>query len=148
MDADDFRVEKARKPRVADVAQGSLFRLPHAPSVPVDTSEAAADYQEQKGDLPDIRFRMLRVINAAKRGMTDAELADFLDLYGDTARARRWDLEQQGLVRRDDSCTREYQDKREPRRKHRAAHPYVATVKGDACLRGLTPWPWAPARKK
>lgn len=145
MDADDFRTVKARKPRVVDVAQQSIFSLPQPPSVPVSTSEDAADFQHQTGRDADLRVLVLRYIHAAKQGCTDAELEDLTGLPGNTERARRWDLLQQGLIRRDESVRRTYRDK--AGMSHRPAFPWVATVKGDDCLRGLTPWPWAAKRK-
>lgn len=148
MDPDDFRAVKRRPVRAIDVAQQSIFALPQPPSVPRDTSEAAADLQYETGTAAWMRVQALRCYVARDKGLTDAELQDALGLTGQDSnrvRPRRWELEQQGLIRRDDTVTRVYKDKQGVR--HLASHPYCSTVKGEACLHGLAPWPWAAKKR-
>lgn len=149
MDPDDFRsTPKRRKAHPMDVAQQSIFALPQPPSVPIDTSENAADLIFETGTAAWMRVQALRCFVARDKGLTDAELQDALGLSGQDSnrvRPRRWELEQQGLIRRDDTVMRAYKDKAGVR--HLAARPYVATEKGERCLQGLAPWPWAAKKK-
>ena len=150
MDPDGWEQAKPKRRKVypLDVAQQSIFALPQPPSVPIDTSENAADLIFETGTAAWMRVQALRCFVARDKGLTDAELQDALGLTGQDSnrvRPRRWELEQQGLIRRDDTVTRKYKDRQGT--VHQQAHPYVSTEKGERCLRGLAPWPWGPKRK-
>lgn len=145
MDPEFVRRSPARADQIAELP---IFAVPQPPSVARDTSEAAADLQYETATAAWMRVQALRCFVARDKGLTDAELQDALGLSGQDSnrvRPRRWELEQQGLIRRDDTVARKYKDRQGV--VHRKAHPYVATEKGERCLHGLEPLPWAAKKK-
>ncbi len=67
------------------------------PSVPVDTSEAAA--RGITGDAAALRRRVLRAIqDSGTYGRTDDEIQCQLALDGNTERPRRWELVQLRMI--------------------------------------------------
>lgn len=60
------------------------------------TSRDAAVRSERKAETD--RKRVLDLLRAVPRGMTDKELQAALNLSGDSERPRRWELEGEGLI--------------------------------------------------
>jgi len=72
--------------------------LDKPPSVPVPTSEAAAEAIAPKADT--LRRAVLEHIQkCGEDGATDEEIQDALSMSGDTERPRRWECQRAGLIR-------------------------------------------------
>jgi len=133
--------EWVKPPTVAALAALPIFAVPQPPSVARPTSEAAADFQFAHGTAQWVRVQALRLYASRDQGYTDAELQEALGLDdSNKARPRRWELEQQALIRRDERVKRIV-------RGHLPACPYIITEKGVRVLRGSTAWPWAAKRR-
>lgn len=96
-----------------------------APSVAVDTSEAAAD--ALKSQLSPLRERTLLAVGGALDGMTCDELEQHTGLSHQTAAARLWELEGAGFVYK----AKQYR----MTRRLRAARVYKLTPRGEQALR-------------
>ena len=130
MDPLDYR------PRGSDqLADLPMFRVPEAPSVPVDSSEAAADAIKASGRAAKLRVLILKMIAArVASGMTADEIQVATGLGGDTVRPRLMELHDQGLIEASETVKR-------PTRKGKLARAIYATAKAQRVLRGELPMP-------
>jgi hypothetical protein len=136
---DPLHYRPVRGDQLADLP---MFAAPVPPSVPVDTSEAAAEHVHVTGRAAQLRVHILQLIAAqVASGLTADEIEVATGLEGNTVRPRLMELRDQGLIEAS-GCV-----KRRTRRGMLARAIY-ATEKGRRVLRGDLPLPAVVRRAK